>query len=211
MSFLKNFILFIFILSVKSLFGQELNCDVSVLTPQIMESNKQIYDVMQSQIREFMNNRKWTNDQFSNQERIECGIIINITARPTTTNFSATIQIQARRPVYRSSYNSILINHMDNDFTFSYVQDQVLEFDENTIRSNLVATLAYYAYIIIGFDYDTYSPEGGDPYFTKAQTIVNNCQQLPDKGWKSFESGKNRYWLVENAMNVGFKPMRESI
>jgi len=205
--FRKILFLFLF-LSAGPLFAQELNCTVSVLTPQIQESNKQIYETMQTQIREFMNNRKWTNDVFLNQERIECSIIINITERTSTDDFKATIQIQSRRPVYKSSYNSPLVNHQDNDFTFRYVQDQLLEFDENSISSNLMATLAYYAYIIIGFDYDSFSPEGGTPYFAKAQTIVNNSQNLAERGWKAFESQRNRYWLTENAMNVEFKPLR---
>ena len=136
--------------------AQELNCQVSVLTPQIQESNKQIYETMQTQIREFMNNKRWTSDQFLNQERIECSIIITISERPSTDEFKASIQIQSRRPVYRSSYNSPMINHQDNDFSFRYVQDQLLEFDENSISSNLMATLAYYAYIVIAFDYDSF-------------------------------------------------------
>jgi hypothetical protein len=188
--------------------AQELNCTVQVLTPAIQESNKQIYETMQTQIRDFMNNHKWTGDQFLNQERIECSIIINVTERTSTDEFKATIQIQSRRPVYKSSYNTPMINHQDNDFTFKYVQDQLLEFDENSISSNLMATLAYYAYIIIAFDYDSFSLEGGTPYFAKAQSIVQNAQNLADRGWKAFESQRNRYWLTENAMNVEFKPLR---
>src|SRR5438270_12376076 len=122
----RKILFLILLLSTQSLWAQELSCEVSVLTPQIQESNKQIYETIQTQIREFMNNRKWTTDQFTNQERIECSIIINITARPSTNNFTATIQIQARRPVYKSSYSTPLINHQDNDFTFTYVQDHVL-------------------------------------------------------------------------------------
>jgi hypothetical protein len=206
----KLFFVFLFLFSIKAI-AQELNCTVSVLTPAIQESNKQIYETMQTQIREFMNNRKWTNDQFLNQERIECSIIINITERTSTDDFKGTIQIQSRRPVYKTSYNSPMINHQDNDFTFKYVQDQLLEFDENTISSNLIGTLAFYAYIILGFDYDSFSSEGGNPYFMKAQTIVNNAQSLAERGWKAFESQRNRYWLTENALNVEFKPLRSCL
>jgi len=188
--------------------AQELNCQVSVLTPQIQESNKTIFETLQSQIRDFMNNRKWTGDNFDNNERIECSMIINVTERVSTEEFKATIQIQSRRPIYKSSYNSPMINHQDNDFSFRYVQDQVLDFDENSIGTNLTATLAYYAYIIIGLDYDSYSADGGTPYFLKAQTIVNNAQTLGDRGWKAFESQRNRYWLIENLLNVQFRPMR---
>jgi hypothetical protein len=203
----KLIFVLLFLCSIAAM-AQELNCTVQVLTPAIQESNKQIYETMQTQIRDFMNNHKWTSDQFLNQERIECSIIINITERTSTDEFKATIQVQSRRPVYKSSYYTPMINHQDNDFTFRYVQDQLLEFDENSITSNLMATLAYYSYIVIAFDYDSFSLEGGTPYFAKAQTIVNNCQNLADRGWKAFESQRNRYWLTENAMNVEFKPLR---
>jgi hypothetical protein len=191
-----------------SAMAQELNCQVSVLTPQIQESNKQIYETMQTQIREFMNNRKWTNDIFQNKEKIECSIIINIMERTSTDDFKGTIQVYSRRPIYKSSYDSPMINHQDNDFTFRYVQDQLLEFDENSSSSNLISTLAYYAYVILALDYDSFSADGGTIYWQKAQTIVNNSQQLAERGWKSFEGTRNRYWLVENALNMEFKPLR---
>jgi len=192
-------------------FAQELNCQVSVLTPQLQETNKTIYETMQSQIRDFMNNRKWTGDNFENNERIECSITITISERVNTDNFKANIQIQSRRPVYKSSYNSPMINHMDNEFNFHYVQDQILEFEENSIGTTLTAGLAYYAYMIIGFDYDSYSLNGGTPWFQKAQTIVNNAQQLGDRGWKPQESQRNRFWLVENLLNGQFRPLRNCI
>ena len=212
----KFLIRFIFLFSIANCIlpaanfcdAQELNCQVSVLTPQIQESNKTIFETLQNQIRDFMNNRKWTNDDYENSERIECSMIINITERASTDEFKATIQIQSRRPVYKTSYNSPMINHQDNDFNFHYVQDQVIDFDENSISTNLTATLAFYAYIIIGLDYDSYSADGGTPYFLKAQTIVNNAQSLSERGWKPFESQRNRYWLAENLLNVQFRPMR---
>ena len=204
-------ITFFLCMAASAVTAQELNCQVSVLTPAIQETNKTIYETMQSQIRDFMNNRKWTGDNFENNERIECSMIINVTERVSTEDFKATIQIQSRRPVYKTSYNSPMINHQDNDFNFRYVQDQILDFDENSINSNLTATLAYYAYIIIGLDYDTYSADGGTPYFLRAQTIVNNAQSLGERGWKAFENQRNRYWLVENILNAQFRPMRSCI
>lgn len=201
----------IFFFCMNSLFAQELNCQVSVLTPQIQASDKTIYDKLQTDLREFMNNRKWTNDEFLNQERIECSMVITISERVSTDEFTATIQVSSRRPVYHSSYNSTMFNHQDKDFSFRYVQDQTIEFDEGNIRSNLTAVLAYYAYIILGFDYDSFSPLGGSPYFTKAQDIANNAQNLPERGWKAFESSRNRYWAVENIQNISFRPLREAI
>jgi hypothetical protein len=213
MTFRKYTILlaaFVF-LAQQAAFAQELNCQISVLTPQIQESNKKIFETLQNQIRDFMNNRKWTGDNFDNNERIECSMIINVTERVSTEDFKATIQIQSRRPVYKTSYNSPMINHQDNDFNFRYVQDQILDFDENSMSTNLTATLAFYAYVIIGLDYESYSPDGGSPYFLKAQTIVNNSQNLGERGWKAFEGQRNRYWLAENLLNVQFRPMRSCI
>ncbi len=208
-----RFFLTIFIILAYCSIGytQELNCQVSILTPQIQASDKTIYDNLQTELRDFLNNRKWTNEEYLNQERIECSIVITISERVSTDEFKASIQIQSRRPVYNSSYNSPMFNHQDNDFSFRYVQDQTIEFDESNINSNLTAVLGYYAYIIIGLDFDSFSPEGGTPYFAKAQTIANNAQRLSERGWKAFETSRNRYWLVENLLNVSFKPMRAFI
>lgn len=207
-----TFLLALHVFILGNTFSQELNCQVAVLTPKIQASDKTIYDKLQKDLRDFLNTKKWTEDDFLNQERIECSMTISIDERVSTDEFKANIQIQSRRPVYKSSYNSPMFNHQDNDFTFRYVQDQTIEFDESNINSNLTAVLAYYAYIIIGLDYDSYSPEGGSPYFSKAKTIVNNAQNLPDAGWRAFEGkDRNRYWLVENCQNVSFKPLRNFI
>jgi hypothetical protein len=194
--------------------AQELNCQVSVqLAPglQQQETNRLIYDRLQSDLRDFVNNRKWTNDSYLNQERIECSMVITINRRPSTDEFEGTLQIQSRRPVYKSSYNCPMLNTQDNNFKFRYIQDQLIEFDESNINSNLTAVIAYYAYIIVGLDYDSFSQEGGSPYFIKAQNIVNNAQNLTEAGWKAFESLKNRFWLVENLLNPAFKPLRRLI
>ncbi len=191
--------------------AQELNCSVSILSPQIQASDKSIFETLQTSIREFMNNRTWTNDQFLNQERIECSIIITISERVSVDEFKANLQIQSRRPVYKSSFNTPLFNHQDNDMSFRYIQDQVLEFDEANINSNLTAVLAYYAYLLIGLDYDSFSPEGGTPYYVKAQNIVNNAARLSERGWKAFESSRNRYWITENLLNSSFKPLRSTL
>jgi len=191
--------------------AQELNCSVQVITPTISGSDKSIYETLQTSIRDFLNNKKWTQDIFLNQERIECSILINIKTRVSTDQFDATIQVTSGRPVYKSSYKAPVINLIDKDFTFTYVQDQTLEYDEASITSNLTAVLAYYANLVIGFDYDTFSPDGGTPYYSKAQNIVNAAQSLADKGWKAYESTQNRYWITENLLNVSFKPFRSSL
>ncbi|MFM8431849.1 MAG: DUF4835 family protein, partial [Bacteroidota bacterium] len=208
MRLLQVLIILCALIATQTVSAQELNCSVSVLSPNATESDRTVYTLLQTSIREFVNNRKWTNDQFLNQERIECSITITISERVSVDEFKANIQIQSRRPVYKSSYNSPLFNHQDNDFNFRYLQDQILEFDEANISSNLTAVLGYYCYMIIGLDYDSYSLEGGMPYFMKAQTVVNNAQSLPERGWKAFESQRNRFWLVENILHTQFKTLR---
>ncbi len=210
-----NFHLFFFLpivccLLATSLFSQELNCAVQVISPQLQTSaDKKIFQTLQQAIYEFMNNRKWTNDVFQQDERIECSIVITITEKPSIDQFKGSIQVQARRPIYKSSYNSLILNVLDKNLAFNYVEYQPLEFSESTFINNLTSMMSYYAYLIIGTDYDSYSLEGGSPYFQKAQTIVSNAQNAAEKGWKSFEDNQNRYWIVENMLNATFKPMRE--
>ncbi|TND07161.1 MAG: hypothetical protein FD123_3306 [Bacteroidetes bacterium] len=191
-------------------FGQELNCKVQVVSPQIQgTTEKRIFENLQKDIYEFMNNRKWTNDVFSLDERIECTFFINVTEKISNDEFKGSIQIQATRPVYKSSYSSLLLNYNDNDFQFRYVEFQSLDFSLQQHMSNLTAVLGYYAYLIIGLDYDSYSLNGGSPWYQKCQTIVANAQTAPERGWKSFEGTKNRYWLVDNLLNTQFSSMRE--
>lgn len=196
------------LLGSSRLSAQELNCQVTVLAPKATESDRSIYSTLQVALRDFINSRKWTNDQFLNQERIECSMTITISDRVAVDEFKASIQIQSRRPVYRSSYFSPIFNHQDNDFNFRYIQDQVLDIDEGNITSNLMAVIAYYCYVVVGFDYDSYSLEGGTPSWLRAQAIVNSAQGFPERGWKAFEGTRNRYWLIENMLHAQFKGLR---
>ena len=202
-------IFFLVILSCADLKSQELNCTVTVLTQQIQSSEKKIYNTLQNSIYEFMNNTRWTDDQFLNQERIECSMQITINDRPSNDEFKASIQIQARRPVYKTSYYSPLISINDESFGFRYIEFQTIEFNEAAVNQNLSAVLAFYAYMIIGFDYDSYSLNGGKPYFQKAQTIIANSQNSPEKGWRAFENTRNRYWLSENLNNPIYEPIHQ--
>jgi len=192
--------------------AQELNCSVQILSPQFQTSaDKKIFETLQQSIFEFMNNRKWTNDVFQQDERIECSIVITVTEKPSIDIFRGNIQVQARRPVHKSSYHSLLFNYVDNTLEFKYIEYQPLEFVENSFTSNLTSLLAYYAYLVIGLDYDTFSLEGGTEFFQKAQTIVANAQNANESGWKSFEDTRNRYWIVENMLNSTFNALRECI
>ncbi len=206
----KSYILtFVLLISVTSLFAQELNCSVQVNSTQIQGSDKSIFDAMQKNIFEFMNNRKWTNNVFKNEERIECSILINITEQVSTNLFKATIQVQSRRPVYSTSYYTTLINHIDKEFEFEFNEFDPLEYSENTFLSNLTSVLAFYAYVILGNDYDSFAMKGGTRFFQKAQAIVSNSQGAQQPGWKAFESERNRYWLVENLLHQNYAPLRE--
>lgn len=179
------------------------------MSQQIQGTNKSVYDDMQKTIYEFMNNTKWTNNVFGVEERIECNILINISKQISVDQFEGYMQITSNRPIYNTNINTIMLNYKDIDVKFSYAEFQPLLFNENTTNTNLVALLAYYAYMIIGFDYDSYSLNGGDPYFAKANKIVDNMQNANEKGWKSFESQKNRYWIVNNILDDTYSPLRE--
>lgn len=206
-------ILFIFVQMVwlcQMASAQELSCEVSVIHPQIQGVNTQIFEQMQEDIFEFMNNRKWTNDKFTIEERISCSIIINITeARASSNNYKAELQIISSRPVFNSDYTSPLMNVRDNDVAFEYLTSTQYNFNPDQFRNNLVSILAYYAYMVIGYDYDSFGLKGGTPFFQQAQRIVQAAQISNAGGWKAYEGDKNRYWLVENALHNSFEPLRE--
>ena len=196
-----------FILFAGFLQAQELNCTVQINSDQIQGSNKSVFNTLKKSISEFMNNRKWTELSFANDERIEC--TLNIVVKKVDADvFTAEIQIQSRRPVYNSTYYSTLFNFKDIDFTFNYKEFDQLEMNQNTITSNLTAVLAYYAYIIIGYDLDSFSRLGGTSCFQAAENIVNSAQGADLAGWKAFESTRNRYALISNLLDEGFKKYR---
>ncbi|MBM3420840.1 MAG: DUF4835 family protein [Bacteroidetes bacterium] len=190
--------------------GQELMCNVQVTAQRIQGSNRQVFQTMQRDIYEFMNNMVWTNHVYSYSERIDCNIMINLTEQLSADEFRGTLQVQLRRPVYNTTYNSTILNFVDNNVQFRYVEFQPLEFDPNSHRSNLVSLLAYYAYMIIGFDYDSYSAEGGTEYFQMAEKIVTNAQTAPESGWKPYDGSRNRnrYWLVKNVLDRQYQMVR---
>ncbi|MBC7912522.1 MAG: DUF4835 family protein [Pyrinomonadaceae bacterium] len=208
----KQLILFItLILFSPRMFGQDLNARVQILSPQVQSTNKRVLDVLATSIRDFLNTRKWSVDNFQTQERIDCNFVINITEWDGGSNFKAEAQIQSNRPVYGTTFNSTILNFSDKDFAFSYTEGQPLDYSDQNYINNLSSLLAFYANIIAGLDYDTFSKLGGTPLFAKAQTIVNNAQNASFSGWKAFESLRNRYWLVENLTNKTYTPVRETL
>ena len=208
---MRYFIFLSFFLVSLQLNAQELNCTVQVVAPQVQISDKRIFETLRKALFEFVNNKRWTDDVFKVEERIECSMFINITEQVSADEFKGTIQIQARRPIYKTSYNSVLLNHNDQDLQFKYLENSQLEFSENSNLSNLTSVIAFYAYMIIGLDYDSYSLKGGETYLQKANAIVSNSGNAPERGWKAFESTKNRYWFAENMLNPRFEPIRQAL
>jgi len=192
-------------------YSQELNCQVQINSSQIQGSDKSIFTAMERAIFEFVNNRQWTPHVYDISERIEATILININERVGNNGFKASIQLQSSRPVHNSSYNSTLLNHLDKDFDFTFSEFEPLEYSETTHLSNLTSVLAFYAYIILALDYDSYALMGGEDFFRRAQTIVSNAQNAPETGWKAPEDNRNRYWLVQKLLQRNFAPYRTCI
>ncbi|MCW3112662.1 MAG: hypothetical protein JWR18_1058 [Segetibacter sp.] len=217
----KRSLLILMIFTVLRLvtFGQELQSKVTVVAARVPNTvDKKVFQTLQSQLTNFINNRKWTAEAFLPQERIECSFLLNIESVVETNVYKASLTIQAARPVYNSSYSTALVNFQDADVTFRYVEYQPVEFNESRVQgsdalaSNLTATFAYYINIILGLDYDSFGPKGGDVYFQKAQNIVNNAPENRNiSGWKAFDGSRNRYWLAENFLNTRFNLVHDVI
>jgi hypothetical protein len=190
-----------------------------VLTGKIStQIDKKVFLTLQTALTNFINNRKWTKDNFQANEKIQCNFLLNIEQELGNNVYKGKLTVQAARPIHSSSYDSPIINFMDDDIVFRYVEFQAIEFNENRVQgndpmaANLTAVLAYYINIILGFDYDSFSLRGGDNYFQKAWNIVNNAPEGRDiTGWKSFENLRNRYWLAENLNNNRFALVHDAL
>jgi len=215
---MKRILVFTFILfTVQSIKAQELLAKVTVATTRVANNvNRTTFQTLQTSIINFLNNRKWTSETYGPNERIQLNILLNLESTDESNVYSASITIQSARPVYNTSYLSPIVNYKDDNFTFKYLEFQQLDFNENRVSgndplvSNLTAVIAYYAYMIIGFDALSFAPHGGDAYFQKAQNIVNNA---PDgrsiSGWKAFDGIRNRYWLVNNILDTRYSVMQD--
>jgi hypothetical protein len=199
--------------------AQELQAKVTVVANTVNSTiDKKVFQTLQTQLTNFLNNRKWTSDAFQVQEKIECNFLLNIEKIVETNVYQASLVVQAARPVFNSSYQTPLINYKDADLTFRYVEYQPIEFNENRIQgtdalaSNLSATFAYYVYLILGLDYNSFGLKGGDGFFQKAQNIVNNAPETRGiSGWKPFDNPRNRYWLMENLLNSRYNIVHDVI
>ena len=190
--------------------AQELNVKVVINADQVQTSDRAVFNDMERAIANFLNTRKWTNDTYKNHERINCSIFLNISKMPSIGNFQASAQITSGRPVFNTNYESVVLNFADRDWEFEYIESQPLEYNDNSYLGNLTSMLAFYAYIIIGMDYDSFSELGGTPYFQKALMVVNNAQSSGRAGWQALSSSRNRYSLIESINNPQMLEMRKN-
>jgi hypothetical protein len=208
---IKPLLLLTLVFSALTINGQELNCNVQVIAPTIANVEASIFESLEDGVREFMNGRRWTNDNFAFEERIECMMQITISDAIGSTKFSGSIQIQSNRPVYNSDYNTPLLFAHDGDLEIDWLDGTAILFNPGQHRDNLSSILAYYAYMIIGMDYDSYGMDSGTEFYLKAQTIVANAQNAGGKGWRASQGKQNRYWLVENMLSQTFRPLRNCL
>jgi hypothetical protein len=201
-------LLFIFLAFFVTTQAQELNTRVQVNAPQVPNINKKNIELIQTIVRNFLNNNKWSNESYLPQERIDCNLVITITAWDGNSAYKAEAQLQTSRPVFGTTYNTTLLNLSDKDFDFNYTEGQPVDFSDQNYLTNLSSLLSYYAYTIIGFDKDSFSRLGGTPYFLKAQNILNIAQVSGNSGWKAYDGLRNRYWINENLLNKGFEELR---
>lgn len=211
--------LFLFVIAGYHSNSQELLARITVNSSRVSSQvDKKVFQTLQAGLTTFLNNRKWTNENVQPNERIACNFLLNIIQDLDGNVYKASLIIQAARPVYNTSYETPLINFQDENVTFRYIEHQPIEFNENRVSgtdplaSNLTATIAYYVYLILGLDYNSFSLRGGDPYFQRAQTIVTNAPEGRDiAGWRAFDGLRNRYWLAENLTTNRYALVHDAI
>lgn len=203
------------ILSAIALVGvtaQELMCSINVQSASIQGTNKQIYENMRNSLSDFMREQRWTNDKYQSAERIECSLNFNITEQVSSNEFKGTLTVQLRRPVWGSAYTTTMINIQDKDIQFRYNEGQPIVFNESSYdQDNLVPLIAFYVYVMLGIDYDSFSLNGGTEYWKKAEQICNQAQKSAFSGWKSYDGTQNRYWLVNNALDDNHRTFRTQL
>jgi hypothetical protein len=207
---MKKIVSFLFLLLVAFTQAQQLNCTVQVNTEKLASTNDQIFKTLEKAIGEFVNKTDWTGVVYKQNEKINCSMVIILNSYDSN-QFTATFQVQSTRPVYNSTYASPIFNYKDNDFNFSYVEFQNLIFNPNTFDNNLLSLLAYYSYMMIGFDADTYALNGGATYFQTANEILTVAQQGGYKGWSQADGNQNRYFLVSDLLSGTFDAFRQTM
>jgi hypothetical protein len=203
---MHKLVVFVFLIAVSFTQAQELNCSVKVNSERITSANQQIFKTLETSLNEFVNKNKWSTSDFKNNERIDCSMFINVSEFNNNV-FTATIQVQASRPVYNSTYSTPILNINDKDFTFRYVEFENLFFNPNSFDSNLVSVVAFYAYMILAMDADSFEYQGGNDYLEIAQNIVS-VSQSGGKGWSQSDGLQNRFFLVNDMLSSTFDPIR---
>ncbi len=215
----KIAIVFAFVVTALFARSQEIQARLTINAAKVSTKiDKKVFQTLQTALMNFLNNRRWTNDPFQPGEKIQCNFLLNIDEDLGNNVFKGKLTVQAARPIYNTNYDSPIVNFLDDNVAFRYVEFQPVEFNENRIQgndplaANITAILAYYVNMILGFDYGSFSPRGGDTYFQKAWNIVNNAPENSSIfGWKSFDGLRNRYWLAENLNNNRFALLHDAL
>ena len=189
--------------------AQEFNCKVQVIAPQIQSTPKRIWQSMETAITQMMNTRRFTNLNYTQQERIDVNFLLTISEQPSADRFKGTLQVTYSRPAFNSDYLSPVFDILDNNIEFQFLENTQIEFSPDRFTNNLASIIGFYAYFILGVDGDTFQSMGGSEFYAIAQQIVNNAQNTGEPGWKAFEEQKNRYWLLDNQQQAVFRPLRE--
>lgn len=189
--------------------AQEFNCQVSVIAPQIAQAQTRVFQSMELAIKEFFNTRRFTNQNYASAERVDINLLLTISNQPAPDRFEGTLQVIYARPVYGTDYNSPILDLVDEQVKFNFLENTQIEFSADRYINNLSSLLGFYAYFVLGLDGDSFSPLGGADYYTLAQQVVNNAQNSGEDGWRAFEGQRNRYWLLDNQLQAVFRPLRE--
>ena len=207
---MKKIVSFLLLLFVGVIQAQQLNCSVQINSDKIASTNNQIFKNLQTSISDFVNKTDWTGEEYKQHEKIDCSMVVIVNTYDSN-QFSATLQVQSTRPIFNSTYASPVFNFNDNDFSFRYIEFENLQFNPNSFDSNLVSVLAYYSYMILGFDADTYTLMGGNKNYETAQQIMSVSQQSGYKGWSQSDNNQNRYFLVSDVLSGTFDAYREAL
>jgi hypothetical protein len=207
---MRNIFSLVFVLIFGFTQGQELNCVVTVNADKVVNANNQIFKTLEKSLNDFVNTTDWTGQAYKQNEKINCSMFITVSAFDSN-QFTATIQVQSARPIFNSSYSSPVLNYNDKDFNFSYVEFQNLTYNPTSFDSNLVSVLAFYSYMIIGMDADTFAPLGGSKYLEMAQDVSSIALQGGYKGWSQADGNQNRYFLINDMLSSTFKPFRDAL
>jgi len=208
---MKKYILLLAVtLSIGSINAQELNAQVLVNADLVNQTNQQIFKTLERSLNEFLNTQVWTNQDLLPQEKITCSFVFNLT-NYSNDQFEATLQVQSQRPVFDTNYDTPILNFLDRDIVFNYQEFQPLFFNQSSFESNLVSLLSFYAYVILGLDADTFTENGGAPYYEQALQVVNLAQVTSRKGWKPSDGTRNRFWLIDNLRANTFREYRQAL